>query len=554
MKQRLFCEKYKNKKLLKNLPSIILAVVGLSLLAYFYFSNFTHKNSPPTPLPNSSIESSSDKDDISSEQSSITEENNVAYPTDKLFITKGRENYKDGDMILKVPRLNLVADVLDGTTSSVLDRGVGLYDYAQLPGEGNRNVSITAHRNVEFEYIDTITQGDMIYLEYDGIEYSFEYEDTIIVRNDDWSIIYCKDHPVVTLISCHPVNSSKNRIAITAKLVGKKEIKTESQEATSSKVLSSNSVSSKATNAKHTSSKQTSSNTSSLPPTTAIASEPVPQSSTPKKANTVVLVPTASGTEISSNSGATIDTSNVSEGYVMVKYEGQAQKLKLQIVGTNSVTYTYNLHPNIGYETFPLTSGKGNYKVSIYENVEGTKYALLHSETYDVKNIDSFKPYLYPNQYVNFTKNSTTVKKGEELALEADSEIQVVEKIYNYVIENITYDDDKASSVKSGYVPSPDSVLKSGKGICFDYAAVMATMLRTQNIPTRLEVGYVKSNIYHAWISVYLKNKGWVNGIIQFNGNKWKLMDPTFASNDNSSKTIMQFIGNGNNYTTKYVY
>ena len=58
-----------------------------------------------------------------------------------------------------------------------------------------------------------------------------------------------------------------------------------------------------------------------------------------------------------------------------------------------------------------------------------------------------------------------------------------------------------------------DKVFTENTGICFDYAAVMATMLRTQAIPTRLEVGYAGEE-YHAWVSTYIKDKGWINGII----------------------------------------
>ena len=54
----------------------------------------------------------------------------------------------------------------------------------------------------------------------------------------------------------------------------------------------------------------------------------------------------------------------------------------------------------------------------------------------------------------------------------------------------------------------------------------MTSMLRSQNIPTKLEVGY-SGDAYHAWISTYIDDKGWVDDIIQFNGNTWQIMDPT---------------------------
>ena len=125
-------------------------------------------------------------------------------------------------------------------------------------------------------------------------------------------------------------------------------------------------------------------------------------------------------------------------------------------------------------------------------------------------------------------------------------------KVYNYVTSTITYDHTKAATVQSGYTPNVDEIMASGTGICLDYAAVMASMLRSQNIPTRLEVGYA-GQAYHAWISTYITDVGWVNGIIEFDGVNWSLMDPTFAANS-SETALKNFIGNGSNYKTKYIY
>ena len=97
-----------------------------------------------------------------------------------------------------------------------------------------------------------------------------------------------------------------------------------------------------------------------------------------------------------------------------------------------------------------------------------------------------------------------------------------------------------------------DEILTSGTGICLDYAAVMAAMLRSQSIPTRLEVGYAK-DAYHAWISVYTKETGWLNGIISFDGKTWTLMDPTFGANSSES-ALKKFIGDGSNYTLQKLY
>ena len=55
-------------------------------------------------------------------------------------------------------------------------------------------------------------------------------------------------------------------------------------------------------------------------------------------------------------------------------------------------------------------------------------------------------------------------------------------------------------------------------------------------------VGYA-GKAYHAWISVWTEESGWVDGVIHFDGVTWKRMDPTFASYENQSEAIMKYIG-----------
>lgn len=263
----------------------------------------------------------------------------------------------------------------------------------------------------------------------------------------------------------------------------------------------------------------------------------------------VVLTPVASGVTVHSCEVAIIDTSNTENGYIMADYTGTNEKVKLRITGPDEVTYTYNLHGN-EYEVFPLTAGNGKYTIGVYENLSGTTYSLAISIDIEVTITNEFGPYLYPNQYVNFDVDSLPIKKASELAYTADNDIEVVEQVYNYIINNFTYDYDKAATVVSGYLPVINDVYQAKTGICFDYAAVMATMLRTQNIPTRLEVGYVGEE-YHAWISVYIEEIGWINGIIEFDGTSWNLLDPTFAS---ASKSPKDYITKNSRYLTKYVY
>ena len=272
-----------------------------------------------------------------------------------------------------------------------------------------------------------------------------------------------------------------------------------------------------------------------------------PRDSTPK-----VLTPSADGVTVYQNDFASIDASNTSQGYVMVKYNGTNEKVKLQITCPDQSCYTYLISDRGAYDTFPLTAGNGSYALQILENVAGDTYTVSLTQSINVSIEDEFLPFLYPNQYVNFHADSKAVSKGSDLAKDTYSDLDVVQNIYNYVIKNISYDTEKAQNVSYGYVPDVDDTLSSKKGICFDYAALMTSMLRSQNIPTKLEVGY-SGDAYHAWISTYIDDKGWVDDIIQFDGDTWQIMDPTLAAT-NDSAAVKKYVGDGSHYVVKYTY
>lgn len=272
-----------------------------------------------------------------------------------------------------------------------------------------------------------------------------------------------------------------------------------------------------------------------------------PRDSTPK-----VLTPSADGVTVYQNDFASIDASNTSQGYVMVKYNGTNEKVKLQITCPDQSCYTYLISDRGAYDTFPLTAGNGSYALQVLENVAGDTYTVSLAQSINVSIEDEFLPFLYPNQYVNFHTDSKAVSKGSDLAKDTYSDLDVVQNIYNYVIKNISYDTEKAQNVSYGYVPDIDDTLSSKKGICFDYAALMTSMLRSQNIPTKLEVGY-SGDAYHAWISTYIDDKGWVDDIIQFNGDTWQIMDSTLAAT-NDSAAVKKYVGDGSHYIVKYTY
>lgn len=259
-------------------------------------------------------------------------------------------------------------------------------------------------------------------------------------------------------------------------------------------------------------------------------------------------VPTASGVRVNSNEKAEIDYSNTRDGYVMVRFlDPTATSVRVIITGPSETQYQYHLNTNGTWEVFPLTDGNGQYTIGVFEQVSGNRFATANTVTVSVTLDNEFAPFLRPNQFVNFTPTSRVVTIARGLVQGSPSVVESVSRIYNYVVENIEYDFELAATVTSGYVPNLELVLQNRRGICFDYAALMTAMLRSQGIPTQLVVGYV-GNVFHAWISVYSPETGWINDVIWFDGNDWRLMDPTFTATSNQSAEAANFVGTGANH------
>jgi LPXTG-site transpeptidase (sortase) family protein len=150
-------------------------------------------------------------------------------PTDKLFITAERRAYSDKELRLVIPVIDIDEPVYDGTDKATLNKGACLYEVSQLPGKGNRNVSIAGHRNgvkngkiteIMFYHLDEVDEGDYLYLCDDEKVFRYLYEYSVVVAEDDWSEIYSKGYSSLTLTTCTPIGVADHRLIVSAALDG----------------------------------------------------------------------------------------------------------------------------------------------------------------------------------------------------------------------------------------------------------------------------------------------------------------------------------------------
>ena len=178
----------------------------------------------------------------------------------------------------------------------------------------------------------------------------------------------------------------------------------------------------------------------------------------------------------------------------------------------------------------PMQMGNGVYAIELYENIEGMNYKQLCHKELDIQMADPNSVFLYSNQIVNFDNQDTALRLALMLTEDAKSDAEKLKAVYEYIISNIRYDYDEVSRIDASYIPDIGEVLSSSKGICYDYAAVMAALMREVGVPTKLVEGYRLDNAaYHAW------NEVLVDG-------EWLTVDTTYdaASKQNGQSYEMK--------------
>ncbi len=216
-------------------------------------------------------------------------------------------------------------------------------------------------------------------------------------------------------------------------------------------------------------------------------------------------------------------------------------KLKLMI-SKDGQNYTYDLTPKGVPEFFPLQLGNGLYNLSILENTTGTSYKYVRKTSVEATIENELNVYLQPMQYNDWTRNVEFMNFVDELTIDATTNQEIIQVIYDYMVNNFGYDYTKASTVKLGYLPDISLLLNDQIGICYDYAAIFSAALRYKGIPSKLVKGYTTYvNSYHAWNEV-LTDEGWVT------------VDLTIDAFYNTNKMAYSFAKDNNAYTTKFEY
>jgi transglutaminase/protease-like cytokinesis protein 3 len=193
-----------------------------------------------------------------------------------------------------------------------------------------------------------------------------------------------------------------------------------------------------------------------------------------------------------------------------------ARRTLFRVDAADGRNYVYVVRKNED-SGFPLQMGNGTYSLRVMEQVEGTKFRTVSKEDVSLNLRDSRVVFNQSIQNIAWTKDSEAAKKAAELVRGKTTADDKIKAIYDFITRTIVYDFDKIDRLTSDYIPSPDATLREKKGICYDYSALFAAMLRSQGISAKLIKGHTDLvDVYHAWNEVYLESQG-----------KWVVIDTT---------------------------
>ncbi len=244
-----------------------------------------------------------------------------------------------------------------------------------------------------------------------------------------------------------------------------------------------------------------------------------------------------------------ISTKYVNLGLLQIYYKSETDaKLKLQVIKDDN-RVVYNLSGDGRVESFSLQYGSGEYKVRIMENIRDDEYLAVESKIFEADIDDDIVVYLNSIQNIDWNYEKLPIQDVPYIVYDSLDEnndellYDCTEDLYFFATDNIKYDYQKADTLPYDYLPDIEETYIDKTGICYDYAALYASMLRSIGVPAKLVKGYMTSNpdVYHAWTEVY------ING-------RWMILDPTMGSGEFGKFTLIDAEKNADKYIKVYEY
>ncbi len=131
------------------------------------------------------------------------------------------EDRQNGEAIgiLRIPILDREVPIVTGVDEDDLEKGVGHVPSTALPGEGER-IFLAGHRDTVFTRMGELKPGDVLEIRTAEGTFTYLMTDSVIVGQDDLSVMEPAGEEVLTLSTCYPfeyLSSTDQRYIIHAR-------------------------------------------------------------------------------------------------------------------------------------------------------------------------------------------------------------------------------------------------------------------------------------------------------------------------------------------------
>jgi len=123
---------------------------------------------------------------------------------------------------LIVPSIGLESVLIQGADTSDLREGPGHWPETPLPGLGG-NFVVSGHRTTygaPFFKLDKVAEGDEIQVLMPYVAAQYRVTRTVIVSPDEVEVVAQRGLEEISLATCHPIYSARQRLVVQAELVG----------------------------------------------------------------------------------------------------------------------------------------------------------------------------------------------------------------------------------------------------------------------------------------------------------------------------------------------
>ena len=171
-----------------NILSFFISIV-IFIFIQIFFSNYD------TFLYKSSLKAGFEVENVIQE---TKEQVNNTNETVKEKITEDVNTW-----CLEIPKINLKANISEGTTKEVMEDYIGHFEETT---KENGNVGLAAHnrgyKNNYFQKIKELKEGDSIFYTYKGETKEYLVTKHVIIKDTDWTYLEDTDKNTITLITC----------------------------------------------------------------------------------------------------------------------------------------------------------------------------------------------------------------------------------------------------------------------------------------------------------------------------------------------------------------